>query len=340
MKIGLHYSFQVGKGDKARDIIHQGLEDIAAADRDGFSSVVFAEHHFLEDGWIPRPLQLAAAASAVTRNMRVGTDIVILALHHPVAVAEEVAVNDILCSGRFILGVGLGWIKEEFEGFGVPYKERAQIYERSLGLVRRLLAGEKVSNEDAPYKFRNAQVRPLPVNPKGVPLWMGALGDAALPRIARLGDAWVMPPGTRLPELVRQQRLLLDARAAAGLPPFPEFPLRREAFVAETDEKAWQLFAHGLRHEYGDVYRPLHPTYPDNDTIDNLRKWGEDMFVVGSPRTVADELARYKDALGATECLVRFQLPGVPGEAVRECLQGFREVLSLTGGAVRLPALS
>jgi alkanesulfonate monooxygenase SsuD/methylene tetrahydromethanopterin reductase-like flavin-dependent oxidoreductase (luciferase family) len=329
VKIGLHYSFQVGPDSNAREVIHQGLEDIAAADRDGFSSVVFAEHHFLEDGWIPRPLQLAAAAAAITKNMKVGTDIVILALHHPVAVAEEAAVNDILSGGRFILGIGLGWIKEEFDGFGVPYKERAAVYERSINIVKRLLAGEKVSNDQPPYRFKDAQVRPLPVNPKGVPLWMGALGDAALPRIARVGDAWVMPPGTRLDELVRQRKILTEARAAAGLPPFVDQPLRREAFVAETDDKAWELFAHGLRHEYGKVYRPLHPTYPDDDSIANLQKWGKDMFVVGSPRTVADELGRYQKALGATECLIRFQLPGVPGGAIRECLQGFREVIRL-----------
>jgi alkanesulfonate monooxygenase SsuD/methylene tetrahydromethanopterin reductase-like flavin-dependent oxidoreductase (luciferase family) len=329
MKIGLHYSFQVAKGGSAKDVIHQGLEDITAADRDGFSSVVFAEHHFLEDGWIPRPLQLVAAAAAVTKKMKVGTDIVILALHHPVAVAEEAAVNDILSGGRFILGVALGWIKAEFDGFGVPFKQRAAVYERSLNLVKRLLKGETVSNSDAPYTFENARISPLPVNPAGIPLWMGALNDVALPRIARMGDAWVMPPGTKLKELIRQQALLTSARKATGLPAFTEFPLRREAFVAETDDLAWELFAQGLRHEYGDVYRPLHPTYPEDDSTPNLKKWGEDVFVVGSPQTVAQELRRYRKELNFTECLIRFQLPGVPSGAVRECLQGFREVIQL-----------
>ncbi|MSO38368.1 MAG: LLM class flavin-dependent oxidoreductase [Acidimicrobiia bacterium] len=329
MKIGLHYSFQVATNEHAQDVMQQGLEDIAAADRDGFSSVVFAEHHFLDDGWLPRPLQLAAAAAAVTKTMRVGTDIVVLALHHPVAVAEEAAVVDILSGGRFILGVGLGWIKNEFDGFGVPYKGRAAIYEQSLDIVKRLLKGETVSSAQGHYRFHGARIRPLPVNPNGVPLWMGALADPALPRIARMGDAWVMPPGTKLKDLVRQKSILTEARAAAGLPMFKEQPLRREAFVAETDEKAWELYAQGLRHEYGDVYRPLHPTYPGNDTLDNLRKWGEDVFVVGSPPTVADELRRYQAEIGATECLVRFQLPGVPRGAIRDCLLGFREVMSI-----------
>src|SRR5581483_6306458 len=98
---------------------------------------------------------------------------------------------------------------------------------------------------------------------RGVPIWMGALEDAGVRRAARAGDAWVMPPGNRLAQLVAQRRMLDEVRAAAGLPPVTEQPLRREAFVADTDERAWQLFAPGLRHEYGKVYRPLHPTYPE-----------------------------------------------------------------------------
>jgi alkanesulfonate monooxygenase SsuD/methylene tetrahydromethanopterin reductase-like flavin-dependent oxidoreductase (luciferase family) len=328
MKIGLHYSFQVAAHENSAAVIREALDDIAAADRDGFSSVVFAEHHFLDDGWLPRPMQLAAAAAAITRNIRVGTDIVILALHHPVAVAEEAAVADILSGGRFILGCGLGWIENEFKGFGVPYKQRARIYEQSLGIVRRLLRGEVVSG-NGHYTFENARIRPLPVNPAGVPLWMGALADVAVKRVARMGDAWVMPPGNRLSLLLHQQKILQDERADVGLPPVKEQPLRREGFVAETDQKAWELFAHGLRHEYGNVYRPLHPSYPENDSLENLRKWGEDMFVVGSPETVAAELKRYQVELNATECLFRFQLPHVPAGAVRECLTGFRDVKRL-----------
>lgn len=329
MKIGLHYSFQVAPGERSHEVIRQGLEDIAWADRNGFASVVFAEHHFLEDGWIPRPMQLAAAAAAVTRHVRVGTDIVVLALHHPVAVAEEAAVADNLSGGRFILGVGLGWMQREFAGFGVPFKQRAVIYERSIGIVRRLLRGETVSDDEGHYRFKEARVRPQPVNPNGVPLWMGAIQDVALARVARVGDAWVMPPGASLAELVRQKGILTDAREAAGLPPFGEQPLRREVFVAETDTKAWELYAPGLRHEYGHVYRELYPSFPEDDTIDNIRTWGEDVFVVGAPRTVAAKLRRLQNDAGVTECLARCQLPTIPREAVRESLEGLAEVIRL-----------
>jgi alkanesulfonate monooxygenase SsuD/methylene tetrahydromethanopterin reductase-like flavin-dependent oxidoreductase (luciferase family) len=332
MRIGLHYSFQVGPTESGQAVVERGLKDIATADGRGFSSVVFAEHHFLEDGWLPRPMLLASAAAAVTTRMRIGTDIVILALHHPVAVAEEAAVLDLMSGGRAVLGVGLGWIEAEFDGFGVPYRQRARVYQDSIGLVRRLLAGEKVDS-DGHYTFRGAQVRPLPVNPDGVPLWMGALEDPGVRRAARSGDAWVMPPGNRLDKLVHQLAVFREAREEAGLPPATEQPIRREAFVADTDAHAWELFAPGIRHEYGNVYRPLHPTYPEDDSIDNLRRWADGLFLIGSPDTVAAELRRYEDELGATECLVRFQLPGIAEEAVADTLEGFAETISLLGVA-------
>ena len=148
MRIGLHYSFQVAPGESSETVIRDGLEDIKWADANGFSSVVFASHHFFEDNWIPRPIQLATAAAAVTRNVRVGTDIIILPLHHPVAVAEEAALCDMISGGRFILGVGLGWQEGEYAGFGVPYRQRARIYERSIDIIQRLLKGETVSDRD------------------------------------------------------------------------------------------------------------------------------------------------------------------------------------------------
>jgi alkanesulfonate monooxygenase SsuD/methylene tetrahydromethanopterin reductase-like flavin-dependent oxidoreductase (luciferase family) len=326
MKIGLHYSFQVSADERAEAVIESGLQDISKGDELGLSSVVFAEHHFLEDGWLPRPMMLTAAAAAVTKRMRIGTDIVILALHHPVAVAEEAAVLDVMSGGRAILGVGLGWAEREFVGFGVPYRRRARIYGESLDQVRRLLAGETVDGSGH-YQFSGARIRPLPVNPSGIPMWMGALEDPGVRRAAVSGDAWVMPPGNRLSQLVEQKALFDQVRSDAELPAAREYPLRREAFVAETDKEAWEVFAPGIRHEYGVVYRPLHPTYPEDDTIDNLRRWGEEIFVVGSPDTVADRLRHYEQELGASECLARLQLPGVSDKAVSRAIEGFGEVV-------------
>lgn len=329
MKIGLHYSLQVAPGERSADVMRDALTDIAWADRHGFSCAVFAEHHFMADCWIPQPMQMAAAAAAITTHMRIGTDICVLPLHHPVEVAEQAAVLDNVSGGRALLGVGLGWARNEYDGFGVPYQARGAQYERSITQVKRLLAGERVDSEDGHYRFKGAQIRPLPVNPSGVPLWVAAIRDVALPRVARLGDSWIMWPGAGIAELARQKQIVTHARTAAGLPLMKEQPLRRETFVAETDREAWEIFADGIRHEYGKVYRAMNPGYPDNDTLDNLRQWGAEMFAIGSPQTVAAQFKRYRDELGVTEILARIQLPTVPRGAVRDCLEGLREVMAI-----------
>ncbi|MBM3343109.1 MAG: LLM class flavin-dependent oxidoreductase [Betaproteobacteria bacterium] len=329
MKIGLHYSLQVAPGERSADVMRDALTDIAWADRHGFSCALFSEHHFMADCWIPQPMQMAAAAAAITTHLRVGTDICVLPLHHPVAVAEQAAVLDNVSGGRAILGVGLGWARNEYDGFGVPYTARGAQYERSIMLVKRLLAGERVDSDDGHYRFKGAQIRPLPVNPGGIPLWIAAIRDVALPRVARLGDSWIMWPGATIAELARQKKIVSDARAAAGLPPMREQPLRRETFVADTDAKAWEIFADGIRHEYGQVYRAMNPGYPDNDSLDNLRRWGAETFAIGSPQTVAAQFKRYRDELGVTEILARIQLPNVPRGAVRDCLDGLREVMTI-----------
>lgn len=331
MKLGLHYSFQTEGGASSREVIEQGLREIEIADQTGFSAAVFAEHHFAEDGWIPRPMMLAAAAAARTRQIRVGSNIVILALHHPVAVAEEATILDVISGGRAILGTALGWIPEEFAGFGVPYKDRVKIFNNSLEKVRALLEGETVSDTEGHFRFENAHIMPRPVNK--VPIWCGAVVDAGVRRVATRADAWMMPPMPRIEVLKGQKAMFDEIRAEAGLPPVTEQPMRRECFVAESIEAGWKAFGNGIRHEYGKVYREWDPTYPDNDTDDALRRWGEELFPVGPPDFVAAQLLRNAKELSATEILVRYQLPGVSQSNVKSCFEGLQEVVPILKAA-------
>jgi alkanesulfonate monooxygenase SsuD/methylene tetrahydromethanopterin reductase-like flavin-dependent oxidoreductase (luciferase family) len=331
LKLGLHFSFQTAHGD-SRETIQQGLREIEVADQDGFSCAVFAEHHFASDGWIPRPMMLAAAAATRTKNIKVGSNIVILPLHHPVAVAEEAAILDILSGGRAVVGVAPGWVREEFAGFGVPFSDRVEIFATSLGALVSLLRGESVTLTEGPYCCENAQIRPRPLGK--VPVRAGAVSDNAVRRVATLVDAWMMPPMPRIKVLKRQKEMFDETRAEAGLPPVLEQPIRREVFVADTVEQGWQAFAPGIRHEYGKVYRSFDPTYPDNDSVSALRKWGEDLFPVGPPKVVAEQILANGRELRATEVLVRYQLPGVTKGSVAQCFEGLREVrkiLSSTG---------
>ncbi len=337
--IGLHYTFQAPEGDSQR-VIERGLEQIARAETYGLSSVVFGEQHFRDDGWPGRPLMLAAAAATVTKRMRVGSDIVVLPLHHPVAVAEETALLDVLSGGRAILGVGLGSAENEFDGLGVPWDERVAIYDRSIHAVKAMLAGETVDVDNPPHAGRGARIRPLPVNPSGVPLWIGALYDRGVRRAAVAADAWVMPPVARLTALRAKKRLFDETRAEAGIEPALEQPLRRDAFVAETDDEAWQRFAPAIRYLFGTVWRTFDPTYPDHDSVNALRRWGEDLLLVGSPASVAARCEAIASDLGVTEFLLRFDVPGVSEGAIAESLLGLADVVERLKSTADTPSAS
>ena len=100
------------------------LDQISWGDTHGFDDVWLSEHHFIEDGYLPSILPVAAAIAARTKRIRIASGVLLTPFHNPVRLAEDVAVVDIISGGRFELGVGVGFKHEEFDGFGVPFKER------------------------------------------------------------------------------------------------------------------------------------------------------------------------------------------------------------------------
>jgi len=318
--VGVHMSVQ-SYGRKWPDVVGEVLDDVRLAEEVGLSSVLFAEHHFVEDAWIPRPLTMAAAAAAVTTRLKVGSDIAIAPLVHPVTMAEDAIVVDAISGGRCVLGLGAGWREEDFVGMGVDPSQRYSLFEESVTTIRRLLNGEEVSRAGGPYRMERARLRVVPVQPGGPPIWIGATGRKGIRRAAVLGDAWIMSPQVRVAELVEAKALYDEALAEAGRPSPADRPLRREAFVAETEKEAWEGFAAGLAHEYGIVYRTRHPDFPEGGSLADLRAWAEGLVVVGTPDTVREDLRELQAVLGVTEVLVRVHLPGIEPSRSRESIR-------------------
>lgn len=237
-RFGLWYDFR-NPPRWARDptaLYRATLEQIARAEALGWDDVWLSEHHFIEDGYTPSMLPLAAAAAQRTARVRIGTSILLLPLHDPLRVAEDAATVDVLSGGRLELGVGAGYKREEFEGFGVPRAERATRMEAGLRVLRRLFEGETVTTEAGPYRYREVRLRPLPVQ-RPLPLWVGGFTPPAVRRAARLGDAYIaIGPVGPLIELYRSELAALgedpDAHeVAAGLP---------WLLVARDPERRWR----------------------------------------------------------------------------------------------------
>jgi alkanesulfonate monooxygenase SsuD/methylene tetrahydromethanopterin reductase-like flavin-dependent oxidoreductase (luciferase family) len=169
------------------DLYARILAQIERAEALGWDDVWISEHHFVEDGYTPSTLALAAAIAARTRRIRVGTAVLLLPLHDPVRVAEDAATVDVLSGGRLDLGVGMGYRLGEFEGFGVPLASRVGRLSEGLRILRTLFAGETLDHQGTHYRYRNVTLRPTPVQ-RPIPVWLGGFVEAAARRAAHYAD--------------------------------------------------------------------------------------------------------------------------------------------------------
>jgi probable F420-dependent oxidoreductase len=143
-----------------------------------------------ENSPIPDPLIWMTYAAAVTKKIKVATGVLILPQRHPFYVAKEVATLDVLSGGRAILGVGIGWLEEEFRGVGVPFKERASRTQESIQALRSLWADKPSEFAGKHYRWNAVESNPKPVQKPGVPIHVGGHVEGAAKRAARYGDGF------------------------------------------------------------------------------------------------------------------------------------------------------
>ncbi len=316
-RFGIHYSCQSPDWEWA-SVYQETLSQAQEAEDLGYELFSVAEHHFLPDGWIPAPTPFLGALAAVTESAHLMTNIVVLPIHHPIEVAEQAAVLDLLSDGRFKLGVAIGWRDEEFEAFGVEKSERVGRTVEAIQLIRRLLSETGVSYDGDIYQADDLDLMPRPVQ-EPVPIWYGGQSEYAIKRAARLGDAWSISPIETRQELADNCELYREVLAEEGQS-YDDVrkPLRREAYIAEDDETAWEEVGPALLYEYQDVYGDYddigHSFDSDGDqkeALKELREHANDRFIIGGPETAIEELERYEDAIGMDDLVLRMHFPGL-----------------------------
>jgi alkanesulfonate monooxygenase SsuD/methylene tetrahydromethanopterin reductase-like flavin-dependent oxidoreductase (luciferase family) len=324
-KFSLHYSLQTLEGDWAKPY-GDLLDEAVLAERLGFDGIYVAEHHLVSDGWTPSARVVCGALASVTRKVRIGTDIIVLPLSHPITVAEDAAVLDVMSGGRFILGLGLGNRAEEFEVLGLPFRRRKYMMDESLPLIRRLLTEEKVTHKGEFYAFSDVTIYPRCLQNPSVPIWIAAeKSDNAVRRAARQGDSWILNGLTPDDTLSHHLQVYKAEMEMIGKRYNPKnLPLRREVFVASNADKAWSIIDRGIKHLYGDNYFKWgalwdddgNPVTPETSTFEEFFSILKNRFVVGTPDQVASQLERYMNELGVEHFIVRLAFPGVSRQDV------------------------
>jgi alkanesulfonate monooxygenase SsuD/methylene tetrahydromethanopterin reductase-like flavin-dependent oxidoreductase (luciferase family) len=312
LQLGLFLAAQHPQGVEPAEAVRSHLEQVAHARELGFESL-WAGQHFLSDPFqMFQTVPLLARMAAEAEGMTVGSAILLLTLLNPVEVAENAVALDAITGGRFVLGLGYGYRPVENAAFGVG-RGRRELFEAKLDVVRRLLAGETVTAEADGFRLQDAQLSMLPVGP--LPIWLAANNDVAVQRAARMSDAWIINPHTRLDELERQVGIFHAERAAAGLPALRGLPAMREVCVAETDERAMAIARPHLEGKYeAYVAWGQDEAMPGGDSLQ--QGWdaltGGGRFVLGSPETCARQIVELVTRLGVDHLVCRVQWPGMP----------------------------
>jgi probable F420-dependent oxidoreductase len=290
----------------------EALEEVTRAEALGFDSVWMEEHHSVTDHYWPSPLTVLAGFATRTSTVMLGTDILVAAFYHPVRLAEDIALLDVMSQGRITLGIAIGYKPDEFALYGVDLERRGARFEEQLAIMKGLWTRERVSFEGRYYALEG-RLEPRPVTKPHPPVWIGGWGELTLKRAATLGDNWIPGPTADLRRLLEGKRQFLENRKAAGrTEPIAEWPLTRDLIIADTDRRARELAEEHImvayRKEYAGGWR--HP-FIDASIATNLEKLMEDRFIIGGPEQCVRQIRRFVEQYGATHLICRTFFPGM-----------------------------
>jgi alkanesulfonate monooxygenase SsuD/methylene tetrahydromethanopterin reductase-like flavin-dependent oxidoreductase (luciferase family) len=219
---------------------------IERAEELGFDSAWIMDHPFVETP-IGRlsghdPMVVLAHAAARTRRIRLGTLVACTAFRPPGQLAREAAALADAAGGRFVLGLGAGWHRPEFEAFDYPFDHLVSRFEEQATAIRRLLAGERVTLEGRYVRLREAEVFATAPPP---PLWIAAGGPRMLGITARLADGWNLAWGGLDPSWLAEKQAALERELVAAGRDRASFTV--SAGVAWVPDENWDALTRSLR---------------------------------------------------------------------------------------------
>ena len=323
MKLSLIVRGQHPAGEDMRERLRDDLELVRRAEALGFNAVVKGSHYSAHPLQSLQQIPFLAQAALVAPKLRVVCGLVLLPLHKPLDIAEQLATLDIMCDGKLVFGCGIGYRDVEFNAFGLMRKDAAARFEECLSAVKRLWTEDFVDMVGAHFVLDHANCTVKPLQKPLPPIWIGANADAAVRRAARLADCWYINPHSTLSTLARQMDVYKRALDECGKPFPAELPMRREVFVARTRADAVRLARPSLEVKY-QAYREWgqDKVMPAGDNFDHdFDELVEDRFLIGSPAEVTEQLIDLERRFGVNHLVASVHWPGMPNSLALEQMQ-------------------
>ena len=333
MDFGLFFLMQRDEQWSERAVYDSGLEQMLTAEALGYSSVWIAEHHFNDYGLCPVPPVLAAFLAARTRALRLGMGVSLLPLHHPVDLAEQLAVLDV--------GIGRGGTLQDYQTFQSDREDSRARVEEGIALIQKSWSGEPFDFAGRFHSAERLHVRPRPVQRPHPPLYIAANSEDSVHSAARLGLPTLSSFFVPIEELQRRHQLYREQSLAAG---------RSEAEVEALENQAWGMRVVHVAPDRDAALRAIEApfmgyqrkmsvlrsdstggTVPGSfdRTLLRLRTFREYLAdgwaLIGPPDEVREGLQKYLDATGYRHMLLLMALPGLDTELALRSMRLFAE---------------
>lgn len=337
MDIGTFLLMQSPSARPSQEIYARGVEQAQAAETLGFRNVWLGEHHFSTYGYLSRPAQFATHIAAKTTTLRVGTAVIVVPLHHPLVVAEEIATLDLLSGGRLDIGFGRGYQNYEFERFGLELESAKNRWDESLDIILNAFKGTPFSYDGKHYQVPDTVVYPQPRQTPHPPIWIVAQSPYALEAAVKRGfNVLTGGFGVSVDHLAAFGKMFDDVVAKVNPPVKPRVGVQRAIYVAENDADARDAAEHArwnmrvtlsLRNHYeqvenGKAVPIVGQSEPDLDDLI------ERYLVIGSPDTCIRQIKRLQKDVGITHFNCSFWFGDMDQQRVLRSMERFaRDVM-------------
>ncbi len=300
-----------GKRVPLETVYQRAFERVDVMERTGYDAVWLAEHHFSTYSVCPSIHMMGTHIAARTERLRIGTAVSLAPFYHPLRLAEEIALLDVLSGGRVNWGVGRGFDPTEFRTFGVDFSESYPRFRECVEIVQQAWKNERLTFQGEFHQYEDIEVLPKPLQRPHPPVYLAATSTGAVEWCAQHGYTILMDPHAQHRDIAIKRAFYQSELEKAGYSMEGRvIPMARNIAVADTDAEALEIAKRGAQFMFGS-YLPkgvgaADPraekridvsaigTQGDPETID---EYANNTVIWGSPEKVYDDLQEMAETL-------------------------------------------
>lgn len=287
-------------------VYSRAFDRIEIMDQTGYDAVWLAEHHFSSYSICPSVHMMGTHVAARTRNLRIGTAVSLAAFYHPLRLAEEVALLDVLSEGRVNWGAGRGFDPREFRTFGVPPEESAERFQEAVAIVLEAWRTERMSYDGKYWHFDDVEVLPKPRQKPHPPVWVAASSEKAVLWAGKQGHTIMMDPHSPHPKIAEKRELYRETLEQNGHSiEGRDIPMARLVALGKTKAEAEQVARQGAEWMVGTYMKksistgtgPMDKDFGIKTGSDPIDRYVNEVVIHGTPESVTNQLEQLREEM-------------------------------------------